>query len=692
MGRHALLVATGEYDDARLSRLRAPEQDVERLAAVLEDPEVGGFTSVEVLRDRPGADVRRAVEDLLAPRAPDDLVLLYFSCHGLVSPSGRLYFAAADTVQDRPAGTAIPRSFLNEQLEDCRAAGRVLVLDCCFSGAFVEGFKAAAGTVPTLLGLDVAGLDDVGEGYVVMTASNAYEYAFEQDSLSLDAPVASLFTDVLIEGLAGGGADLDGDGWIDAAELFAYARAGVRVRRPDQTPQFFAHGASAPLRLARAGGSPERGPRRTASYTPGQLLVARGFRAAAEPVCRTLGPMGRRAVVFVDRRPVELADSSAIAAAYQPDDPRDSLGASYVRELVGQVRREAGDGAASAVAVARGALAGLVDAMREGHDPVRLLRGVTAAARRAGELIAEAAEPLRPRDVGALAATAAGDRAVGEVIGHVAAVIGEDGPILVEEGKGFDLEHEFGRGLRIPAGYASGQFVTDPERREAVLVEARVLLFAGTLQAGPAVVDELREGHALLVVCEGLSHAVLVELLRLGGGPVVAVVVDPVELRRVHDLVKGVVLDHDLLAGASARSLGRVEKAVVTPGETVLFTGRTSAKHPAGLVRAGAGHVERVERAVRAVRSATTEGVVRGGGVGLAGIGAQLAAEATGTEEEVAGWRAFAVALAEPAERIARNAAVTPADLDPSLLDSAGVARVVVDAAARTACRFLLVA
>ncbi|MFD1147796.1 caspase family protein, partial [Saccharothrix hoggarensis] len=344
MGRHALLVATGEYEDVRLSRLRAPEQDVERLAAVLEDPDVGGFTTVEVLRDRADHEIRRAVEDVLSERAAEDFVLLYFSCHGLTTPARRLYFAAANTVPDRPAGTAIPRSFLNEQLEDCRASGRLLLLDCCFSGAFVEGFKADGMTV----------LDDVGTGYVVMTASNAYEYAFEQDSLSLDAPRASLFTDVLIEGLAGGDADLDGDGWVDVDELFKYVRDEVRDRRPDQTPQYFAHGSSKPLRIARAGGARGGRSRRTASYTAGHLLVARGFRAAAEPVCRTLGPMGRRAVVFVDRRPVELSDASAIVAAFQPDDPRDSLGAGYVRDLVERVRRDAGDGAASAVAVARG--------------------------------------------------------------------------------------------------------------------------------------------------------------------------------------------------------------------------------------------------------------------------------------------------------------------------------------------------
>ncbi|WP_367133687.1 TCP-1/cpn60 chaperonin family protein [Saccharothrix sp. HUAS TT1] len=688
MGRHALLVATGEYEDVRLSRLRAPEQDVERLAAVLEDPDVGGFTTVEVLRDKADHEIRRAVADVLDAREADDLVLLYFSCHGLTTPAGRLYFAASNTVQDRPAGTAIPRSFLNEQLEDCRASGRVLLLDCCFSGAFVEGFKSGGTTV-----LDDVDSDGVGSGYVVMTASNAYEYAFEQDSLSLDAPLASLFTDVLIEGLAGGGADLDGDGWIDVDELFKYTRAEVRVRRPDQTPQYFAHGSSQPLRIARAGGSPGRKPRRTASYTSGQLLVARGFRAAAEPVCRTLGPMGRRAVVFVDRRPVELADASGIVAAFQPDDPRDSLGAGYVRDLVREVRRDAGDGAASAVAVARGAIDGLVEAMRDGHDPVRLMRGVTAAATRAVELIGELAVPLEPSDVPALAAAAAGDVGVGRLVGNVVAVTGRRGTVLVEEGVGFGLEYEIGRGLWFDSGYASSLFVTDPTRREAVLVNARVLLLSGHLpRAVDKVVDSLGVAEQLLVVCEEISHAALTALLKLGERlPVVAVVTDHDRLNRLQAVVGGTILDVDLLEAVTARSFGQAEKVVVTASETLVYGGRSQTGNPAGLIRAAASEVGKVERAVRAVRSAAFEGVLPGGGLGLAEVGSRLAASATGAVEEVAGWRAFAAALAEPARRVAENAAVTVADLDRGLLDSAGVARVVVTAAVRTTSRFLLV-
>jgi chaperonin GroEL len=178
MGRHALLVATGLYEDPQLSQLRAPAQDVSRLAAVLEDPAVGGFDEVRVPSDSTDYEIRVALTDLLADRDRDDLVLAYFSCHGISTLSNRLFFAATNTVHKRPAGTAVARSFVNEQMEDCHAASRILLLDCCFSGAYSDGMKSAPATV----------MGKAGEGYVVLTASDALEYSWEADTLSLEAP------------------------------------------------------------------------------------------------------------------------------------------------------------------------------------------------------------------------------------------------------------------------------------------------------------------------------------------------------------------------------------------------------------------------------------------------------------------------------------------------------------------------
>ncbi|MEU5691008.1 caspase family protein [Actinosynnema sp. NPDC020468] len=685
MGRHALLVATGDYADARLSRLRAPEQDVDRLAALLEDPDVGGFASVAVLKDEPKSTVERAVEDLLADRESDDLVLLYFSCHGLMNPARRLFFAAADTRQDRLASTALSRAFVNDQLEGCRAAGRVLVLDCCFSGAFSDGFKGGAEPV----------IEDRGEGYAVLTATNGYEYAYESSGDGLEALRSSVFTDVVIQGLASGDADLDGDRWIDVDELAKYTSREVARRTDRQTPMYFARGSGS-LRIARAGaGGVPSGVRRVASYTSAQLLVAKGFRVAAEPVWRTLGPVGRRAVVTVDGQPVELGDASAIAEAYQPDDPRDGLGVGYVRDLVRQVRLDAGDGAASAVAVAQGAITGLVDAMRDGANPVRLMRGVDAAAKRAAELVVRDHVELLPGDVARLAASVAGSARIGRVVASVVERTGAGGPVVVERGQGFGLEHDFARGVRFDRGYASSLFVTDTARHEAVLDQARVLLVSGRVpeQVGPATLGRIfGDCPARLVVCEQVSHGLLTAVLGLPR-PALLVAADRTTLGLLRVAVGGLVLEADLLGSAGTSALGGATKVVSSEWETSVIGPRADGdRASAAVLRASAADFGAVERAVRAVRGAAAEGVLRGGGVGLRSIGEVLAGEATGTPEEVAGWRAFATALAAPSDRLADNAAVEPHDLDPGLIDSAAVVRVVVEAAARTAARFLRVA
>ncbi len=668
MGRYALLVATGEYEDPRLSRLRAPAQDVERLAALLEDPDVGGFASVRVLRDAADHEIRRAVSRLVSGREPDDLVLLYFSCHGLTTAARRLYFAAANTDQDDLGGTALARSFVSEQLEDCRAGGRVLVLDCCFSGAFVEGFKGTGDVV------------EGGVGYVVLTASNAYEYAFEGDSDSLDSPHASLFTDVVIEGLASGAADLDGDGWVDVNELYSYASREVVRRRPGQTPQFFAQASGAALRVARAGGVPVV-VRRSASYTAGQLLVARGFRAAAEPVVRTLGPMGRRSVVFVDGEPRELGKSAEIVAAFRADDPRDSLGASYVRDLVSRVHRECGDGGASAVAVAQGAISRLIEAMRGGHNPVRLLDGVVAAAERAVEVLDDVAVPLRDVDVRRLAESAG---PVGNTVGWALEVVGAGGAVVVEEGVTDRAEFELGRGIRVESGYASALFC--PEGGKLVLSDVRVLLLEGKLTELVLPLADNRGASGFVVFCTGLLDSVLRSLAARGG---VAVVVDTSTLARLREVVGGHVLDGPLLRAADVSSLGLVDRVVVTERDTSVVTIREGGME-AALLRVP--DVERAERAVLAVRSAAGPGVLRGAGLALREVGARLAEAPADGPAVRAGWLAFAGALGEPARWIAENSAVSVDELDTSLIDSAGVARVVVEAAARTAARFLLVA
>ena len=198
--RVALVVATNTYTDPGLRQLRAPVQDAADLAQVLADPGIGGFAVTTVI-DQPAHQVRLAVEDFLAGRGTGDLLLVYLSCHGKLDNYRRLYFAAADTRLDRLGSTGVESAWVLDQLEHCRARRQVLILDCCFSGAFAQGAKGEAD-----LGLQDRFLGQ-GRGRVVLTASTATEYSFEGEPTDAASRAGSVFTAALVQGLRTGAAD-----------------------------------------------------------------------------------------------------------------------------------------------------------------------------------------------------------------------------------------------------------------------------------------------------------------------------------------------------------------------------------------------------------------------------------------------------------------------------------------------------
>src|SRR5262249_25529106 len=135
--RLALVVATTTYVDAGFNRLRAPAQDAAAMIEVLADPAVGGFAVTSAL-DRPEYEIRRAIGRVLSRRGIDALVMGYLSWPGVGDAWGRLYFAATDTVKAELSSTAVESGWLLDRLEECRARRQVLILDCCFSGAFAR--------------------------------------------------------------------------------------------------------------------------------------------------------------------------------------------------------------------------------------------------------------------------------------------------------------------------------------------------------------------------------------------------------------------------------------------------------------------------------------------------------------------------------------------------------------------------
>jgi uncharacterized caspase-like protein len=232
--RRALIVANGEYDNAGLQRLMSPAADADALADVLANRTISDF-DVRVVRNETAHVVQAEIEDLFAEGKPDDVLLLHFSCHGLKSDSGELFFAARNTRPDRLGSTAVPAEFVQRCMRVSRSRSIVLLLDCCYGGAFGQGVAVrASGDANVLDNFPGSGFG--GRGRAVITASNSIEYAFEGDRLAAGQAQPSVFTAALVEGLRTGEADRDEDGWIALGELYEYLFDRVRERNPKQTP------------------------------------------------------------------------------------------------------------------------------------------------------------------------------------------------------------------------------------------------------------------------------------------------------------------------------------------------------------------------------------------------------------------------------------------------------------------------
>ncbi|HSS48427.1 MAG TPA: caspase family protein [Thermoanaerobaculia bacterium] len=223
----ALLIGNSMYGPG-LPPLEKPDADIAALAKVLADPAIGGFDEVKPLLDATSATARREVARFFFGRSPDDLLLLYFSGHGLRNDRGGLYLAVQDTEAELLSGTAVPATFISEEMDNCRSRRQILILDCCYSGAFERGAKGPAAN-------PAAAFKGNGLGRFVLTASDSTQLAWE-DVAATSTGGLSVFTHHLVRGLESGEADLDGDGLISIDELYDYVYARVVEENPRQIP------------------------------------------------------------------------------------------------------------------------------------------------------------------------------------------------------------------------------------------------------------------------------------------------------------------------------------------------------------------------------------------------------------------------------------------------------------------------
>jgi DNA polymerase III beta subunit len=258
--REALIIANETYSDPVLEKLQAPAGDALELSEVLGDPEIGNFV-VKTLVDKPSYEVQRAIDEFFHGRRVDDLLLLYFSGHGIKDSGGHLFYAMSNTNSSFLRSTAVSANFVNDAMQLSRAKCQLLILDCCYSGAFARGMQPKGDRRVGIQDQFQTKDEFEGTGRIVLTASDAIQYSWEAGSDSdsvkgsitraiTGSSVRSLFTAAIIEGLKTGAADEDCDGTISAEELHHYAWKVVRQKNPSQEPMRWVFGATGGITVA----------------------------------------------------------------------------------------------------------------------------------------------------------------------------------------------------------------------------------------------------------------------------------------------------------------------------------------------------------------------------------------------------------------------------------------------------------
>ncbi len=270
MGKFALLIGVSQYESSLFNSLPGVVRDIEAMQRVLKHPEMGGFDNVEQLIDGDASVINQKIEQLfIENRQRNDLTLLYLSGHGFLDKNGYLYFVSRNTHVTSQnqiyTSNAVAARFIQEQCMNLSQSKRqVLILDCCFSGAFVEGMGAKQ-AIPIIDDKIQAQLG--GEGRVVLTSSTATQLSYEDRE-------GGFYTRYLIEGIEKGAADADNDGVISVAELHDYAKRKVQEAQPAMKPEIFAFREGYTIHLAKA---PLGDPRLEYRKTVEQCVKDSGF-------------------------------------------------------------------------------------------------------------------------------------------------------------------------------------------------------------------------------------------------------------------------------------------------------------------------------------------------------------------------------------------------------------------------------
>src|SRR5213080_4847316 len=444
--------------------------------------------------------------------------------------------------------------------------------------------------------------------------------------------------------------------------------------------------------------------------------LKRGVDQLAEAVKITLGPKGRN--VVIDKKfgnPTVTKDGVTVAKEIELEDPIENMGAQMVKEVATKTSDLAGDGTTTATVLAQAIFREGLKSVTAGSNPMSLKRGIDRAVETVVEELKKISVPTsgNKKDIAQVGAISANnDPEIGKLIADAMEKVGKDGVITVEEAKGLETTLETVEGMQFDRGYLSPYFITDPEKMEAVLEDAFVLIHDKKISSMkdllPILEKVAQAGRPLLIVAEDAEGEALATLVvnKLRGTLKVCAVKAPgfgdrrkEMLTDIAVLTGGKVISEELgvkLENTVLDDLGHAKRIVIDKDNTTIIGGKgkqADIQGRIGQIKAAiekstsdydkeklqerlaklAGGVDvinvgaatetemkekkaRVEDALHATRAAVEEGIVPGGGVSLLWCRKALDKVKTTDDDEKIGVEIVRRALEEPMRMIAQNA------------------------------------
>ncbi len=444
--------------------------------------------------------------------------------------------------------------------------------------------------------------------------------------------------------------------------------------------------------------------------------VYAGIKEVADAVKVTMGPKGKNVMIeSAFGGPKVTNDGVSVAKEIELEDKFENIGAELVKEAANKTNDAAGDGTTTTVTLVDSISKEGLRYITSGVNPFALGKGMDKAVEVIVSKLKEKAKKVETKEeIKQVATISAQDETIGELIADVMEEVGEDGVVTVEEGKSIGFEKEVVKGMQFDQGYESPYFVTNPDKMEAVVENANIIITdkkISNLQELAPLLEKIAASGSrnIVIISDGVEWEALAALVlnKLKGVLNVLAVKAPgfgdnkkAMLQDIAAVTGGQVISEEIglnFENVGTEVVGAADKVIATKDKTVIVGGKgdpniiqnrinqlkaqleqtTSeydkeklqeriAKLAGGVavIKVGAAtetemknKKDKIEDALNATRAAMEEGIVPGGGTALVKLQKELENLDLDDVDEKVWVEIIKKAIEYPAKQIANNAA-----------------------------------